>query len=64
MAAVAAKYKDLQKLGVELLSVSVDSHFVHKIWQDNELSQMVKWGVPFPMLSDSSGDIGRVYGVL
>ena len=63
MAAVASKYKALQDLGVEVLSVSVDSHFVHKMWQDNELSKMVEGGVPFPMLSDGPGHVGRVYGV-
>ena len=45
------------------MSVSVDSHFVHKMWQDNELSKMVKGGVPFPMLSDGPGNIGKQYGV-
>ena len=63
MAAVASKYKDIQELGVEILSVSVDSHFVHKMWQDHELSKMVEGGVPFPMLSDGPGNIGKVYGV-
>jgi len=48
---------------VEVLSISVDSHFVHKMWQDNELTKMVDGGVPFPMLSDSGGNIGKVYGV-
>jgi len=43
--------------------VSVDSHFVHKMWQDNELSKMVKGGVPFPMLADAGGRLGKVYGV-
>jgi len=63
LAAVAAKYNVLQELGAEVISVSVDSHFVHKMWQDNELSKMVDGGVPFPMLSDSPGNIGKVYGV-
>ena len=63
MAAVASKYKEIQDLGAEVLSVSVDSHFVHKMWQDNELSKMVPGGVPFPMLSDGPGHIGKVYGV-
>ena len=63
MAAVASKYKDFQDLGVEIFSISVDSHFVHKMWQDNELSKMVEGGVPFPMLSDGPGNIGRIYGV-
>jgi peroxiredoxin (alkyl hydroperoxide reductase subunit C) len=63
LAAVAAKYKDIQGLGAEVLSVSVDSHFVHKMWQDNEMTKMVEGGVPFPMLSDQTGKIGTVYGV-
>jgi len=48
---------------VEVLSVSTDSRFVHKIWQEEELSKMVPGGVPFPMLSDGGGRIGSVYGV-
>jgi peroxiredoxin (alkyl hydroperoxide reductase subunit C) len=43
--------------------MSVDSRFTHKIWQENELSKMVKGGFPFPMLSDAGGRIGKVYGV-
>jgi len=37
--------------------------FTHKIWNDQELSKMVKGGVPFPMLSDAGGEIGKLYGV-
>jgi alkyl hydroperoxide reductase subunit AhpC len=46
-----------------VLAASVDSRFVHKIWQEQELSRMVEGGVPFPMLSDAGGKIGAVYGV-
>lgn len=63
MTAVAAKYEDLKKLDVEVLSVSVDSKFVHKVWQTEELSKMVEGGVPFPMVSDGAGKIGSVYSV-
>ena len=63
MSAVAAQYDALQALGVEVFSVSVDSHFVHKIWNDEELSKMVDGGVLFHMLSDQAGNIGRAYGV-
>ena len=63
MSAVADKYSQLQELGVEVFSVSVDSHFVHKMWNDHELSKMVDGGVPFHMLSDQAGNIGRAYGV-
>lgn len=48
---------------MEVLSVSVDSRFTHKIWNESELSNMVEGGVPFPMVSDAGGRIGRVYGV-
>ncbi len=43
--------------------MSTDSRFVHKIWQEQELSKMVKGGVPFPMLSDGGGRVGAAYGV-
>jgi len=46
-----------------VFSMSVDSVFVHKIWQEEELSKMVSGGVPFPMLSDAAGKVGKVYGV-
>lgn len=48
---------------MQVLSISADSRFVHKIWQEEELSKMVPGGVPFPMLSDGGGRIGAVYGV-
>ncbi len=43
--------------------MSVDSVFVHKIWQEEELSKMVDGGVPYPMLSDAGGKVGKLYGV-
>jgi peroxiredoxin (alkyl hydroperoxide reductase subunit C) len=63
VSAVAVKYGELQALGVEVMSISADSVFSHKIWQEEELSKMVEGGVPFPMLSDQSGRIGTAYGV-
>ena len=45
------------------MAISCDTVFTHKIWQETELSQMVPGGIPFPMLSDPGGKIGRLYGV-
>ena len=45
------------------MSMSVDSRFTHKIWNEVELSKMVEGGIPYPMLSDAGGRIGTVYGV-
>ena len=63
MSAVAGKAKEFEKLGVQVMACSTDSRFVHKIWQEQELSKMVDGGFPFPMLSDAGGKIGSVYGV-
>lgn len=63
MAAVAARYEELKALGVEVLAMSTDSRFVHKVWQEHELSRMVEGGVPFPLLEDAGGKIGTIYGV-
>lgn len=50
-------------MDVQVLSISVDSRFSHKVWQEEELSKMLPGGVPFPMLSDAGGRIGQAYGV-
>jgi len=63
LSAVADQYARFQELGVEIISVSVDSQFVHKIWDEEELQKMVDGGIPFHMASDGSGAIGQVYGV-
>lgn len=46
-----------------MLSMSVDSIYTHKVWNDHEISKMVDGGVPYPMLSDGGGAIGTAYGV-
>ncbi len=48
---------------MQVLSLSTDSHFTHKVWHDEELSKMVDGGIPWPMLSDAGGRIGTIYGV-
>ena len=48
---------------MQALSVSTDSVFSHKIWVEEELSKMSPKGIPFPMLTDQTGAIGRAYGV-
>lgn len=50
-------------MGVEVLAISTDSRFSHKIWQETELEKMVPNGVPYPLLSDAGGRVGTVYGV-
>lgn len=60
---VADKYEELQKLGIEVISISVDSVFVHKMWNEHELSKMINGNIPFPMGSDQDGTVGKKYGI-
>ena len=50
-------------MDVEILALSTDSRFTHKMWQQYELKKMIEGGVPYPMLSDAGGRIGKIYGV-
>ena len=50
-------------MGVEVLAISTDTVFSHKVWQETELTKMVEGGLPYPMLSDPGGRIGTLYGV-
>jgi len=50
-------------MGVDVLAISTNSHYSHKIWQEVELSKMVEGGVPFPLLSDAGGRVGDLYSV-
>jgi peroxiredoxin (alkyl hydroperoxide reductase subunit C) len=63
LTAVAARYDEIKALDAEVLAMSVDSRFTHKMWDKHELSKMTQGGVPYPMLSDPGGRIGRIYGV-
>lgn len=44
---LAEKYDELKSMGVEVFSVSCDSHYVHKAWHD--ASESIK-KIKFPML--------------
>lgn len=45
------------------MAVSVDSQFVHKVWDAEELAKMIDGGIPYYMVSDGAGHLGRAYGV-
>jgi len=57
---MADKYAEFQKLGVEVYSVSTDTHFVHKAWAD--ASDTIK-KIKYPMLADPTGHLTRAFGV-
>jgi len=57
---LAGKYEQLKGMGVEVYSVSTDTHFVHKAWHD--ASDTIK-KIKFPMLADPTGSISKAFGV-
>lgn len=55
------QYATLKELGVEVYSVSTDSHFVHKAWHD---SSEAIGKVTYIMIGDPSHTISRNFDVL
>lgn len=60
LADMAEYYPEFQELGVEVYSVSADSHFAHKAWHESSHSI---GRIQFPMLADSKGALAKALEV-
>ena len=58
---MADKYSEFQKVGVEVYSVSTDTHFTHKAWHDT--SEAIK-KITYFMIGDPSHVLSRNFEVL
>lgn len=59
-AALAGQYEEFRKLKAEVITVSTDTKFVHLAWQrDEKMLEKVK----YPMGSDPTGTVSRLFGV-
>ena len=58
---MADKYEQFKTMGVEVYSVSTDTHFVHKAWHD--ASDSIRT-IKYPMLADPTGFLSRSFGVM
>ena len=58
---LANQYATLQGLGVEVYSVSTDTHFSHKAWHD---SSPAIGKIQYAMVGDPSGAITNNFGVM
>jgi peroxiredoxin len=58
---LADNYAEFQKLGVEIYSVSTDTHFAHKAWHDT--SEAVG-KINYTMVGDPTGTITRNFDVM
>lgn len=57
---LADKHAKLKEMGVEVFSVSTDTHFTHKAWHDT--SDTIK-KINYTMLADPTGQLSRMFGV-
>jgi len=58
---LADNYAEFQNLGVEIYSVSTDTHFAHKAWHDT--SEAVG-KIKYVMVGDPTGQISRNFDVM
>ncbi len=58
---LADNYAAFQKLGVEIYSVSTDTHFAHKAWHD---TSPAIGKIEYTMVGDPTGAITRNFGVM
>ena len=58
---LADKYEELQSRGVEVFSVSTDTHFTHKAWHD---SSDTIGKIQYTMIGDPTGEITRNFDVM
>lgn len=58
---LADSYAEFQKLGVEIYSVSTDTHFSHKAWAD---TSPAIGKIKYVMVGDPSGVITNNFGVM
>jgi NADH-dependent peroxiredoxin subunit C len=58
---LADHYSEIKTEGAEVISVSVDTGYVHKAWHDN--SETIK-KIQYPMLADPARRVCTAYGTL
>ncbi|WP_442771562.1 alkyl hydroperoxide reductase subunit C [Paenirhodobacter enshiensis] len=58
---LADHYAELQKMGVEVFSVSTDTHFTHKAWHD---SSDTIGKIDYAMIGDPTQTISRNFDIL
>ena len=58
---LADHYAEFQQRGVQVYSVSTDTHFVHKAWHD---ASDTIGKITYPMIGDPSGTVTNNFGVM
>ncbi len=62
--AFSDRAKDFEALGVQLLGVSIDSHFSHLAWRNTPRDKGGIGNIQYPLVADLNKQIARDYDVL
>lgn len=62
--AFSDRAEDFEKLGVQILGVSVDSHYTHLAWRNTPRTEGGLGQINYPMVADLNKEISRAYDVL
>ncbi|BAB60265.1 hydroperoxide reductase [Thermoplasma volcanium GSS1] len=61
--AFTERYEDFQKLGVELIGLSIDSVFSHIAWI-RDIKEHFGIDIPFPIIADIDKEVAREYNLI
>ncbi len=61
--AMSSRTPKLKELGVEVVGVSIDSHFTHNAWRNTPVNDGGIGPVNFPLVSDMDHSISLAYGI-
>ncbi|WP_425617592.1 peroxiredoxin [Anatilimnocola sp. NA78] len=62
--AFSDRAEDFEKLNVQILGVSVDSHFTHLAWKNTARTDGGLGQINYPLVADLNKEISRAYDVL
>lgn len=62
--AFSDRIEEFKKRGVQVIGVSIDSHFTHLAWKNTPRNEGGIGDIQYPLVADLSKQISRDYGVL
>lgn len=58
-----SRIKNFEKMGVEVIGISIDSQFTHNAWRNTSISEGGIGNIDFTLVADTSQEIMNEYGV-
>ena len=58
------RYQDFKKRGIEVIAVSIDSHYTHLAWKNTPINEGGIGKVQYPMVADLDKSISKNFDVL